>query len=100
MSETASSRAIRKALEDVGCIVIRVQAGTIFLPGRTMHLAAKGTPDMVVLDQRGRTTWLESKTPSNGLSPEQKRWHERARRMGHRVATVRNSTEAWEAVRS
>lgn len=105
MSETDLSRAITKALTQLGHVVVRVHSGKVrvAIPGRVMsthwmQLADKGTPDRVVLSPGGITTWLEVKTPKGRLSPEQVRWHERAKKMGHRVAVVRSVAEALAAV--
>lgn len=110
MSETDLSRAITKALTQLGHIVVRVHSGKVraVAPGAKwpqrakglhwLQLADKGTPDRVVLSPNGLTTWLEVKTPKGRLSPEQVRWHERAKKGGHRVAVVRSVTEALQAV--
>ena len=105
MSETALSKAINDTLESLGHVVIRVHSGTIrALPpggkGRPywMQLAIKGTPDRVVLSPNGLTTWLEVKTKTGRLSPDQKRWHERANKGGHRVVVVRSVADALAAV--
>lgn len=105
MSETDLSRAITKALTQLGHVVIRVQSGKVFVgnqyssSGHWVQLADKGTPDRVVLSHGGITTWLEVKTPKGRLSPEQVRWHERAKKGGHRVAVVRSVAEALQAVK-
>jgi hypothetical protein len=47
-----------------------------------------------------RFGWLEVKKGNGRLSPAQIAWHEKARRQGVRVATVRTVLEALETVAS
>lgn len=93
-SETALSHAIGFALDQLGIPNERVQSGMARgLKGGVMRLAGTGTPD--------RWTaygWLEVKTDEGELSDEQRRWHERARQHGVRVATVRSVPEAVKQV--
>lgn len=97
-SEAEISWAIKRALVSVGCMVVRVQAGH-FRAGGFVQGADPGTPDYCVLTPRAETIWLEIKAAKGELSDDQKRWHERARRMGHRVEVVRSVAEAVEVVR-
>jgi hypothetical protein len=92
--ETVRQRAIVKALEATGRMVLRIQSGSV--PGRRgwIHLAPKGTPDLLVIGWG----FLEVKVGDGKLSPEQVVMHERIRRAGVRVAVVRSAAEALRAV--
>lgn len=99
MSETDLSRDVQSALEGLGAIVVRVQSGVFKgAGGHIVRAARKGTPDLWVA-WRGSAGWLETKTPTGRLSPEQKTWHERAAKQGVRVAVVRSVEEAARAVK-
>lgn len=98
-SETALSKSITKALQALGCIVIRVQSGVLRFGGRVVRCAPKGTPDLVVLMKGGRTIWLEIKTASGKVSEEQQRTHGHWRSIGHTVAVVKSVAEAVKVVR-
>jgi hypothetical protein len=100
MSETKLSKAIREALVATGCWVERVQSGVVpAVKGKRVHYvhcASPGTPDLLLVAPiQG---WLEVKTPKGKLSDDQKRWHERAARIGVRVADVRSVRDALETV--
>ena len=90
MSETDLSRSIRAALVKAGFWVIRIQSGTAHR-GR-MKLAEAGTPDLY-LPGFGH---LEIKVPGAKPNAHQLEWHEKARRLGVRVATVDSIREALE----
>ena len=99
MKETDISRAIVKMLSSLGHLVVRVQSGKVQTSsGSWMQMAEKGCPDLICLSSGGVTTWLEVKTPIGSLNADQKAWHERAKRNGHRVAVVRSPAEALAAV--
>jgi hypothetical protein len=100
VSETDISRAIKKALVSLGCMVIRVQSGKVSKGPHWIHLAPTGTPDLCVMTPDAKTVWLESKTTTGTLSDEQKAWHAEALKRGHRVAVVRSVAEAVKAVRT
>ena len=93
-SETDLSRAITKALEVAGCLVIRIQSGTLRLPGRVVKCAPKGTPDLCVIVPGGAVLWLEIKTATGKVSAEQKQMHERLRGLGQHVHVARSVSEA------
>ena len=102
--EGALQHSIRLALEALGHIVIRVQSGKVQLgtgaQSRWVHLAMKGTPDLLVLGRDGKATWLEVKLPTGKVSPAQMAWHSWARTYGHRVAVVRSVSEALAAAKA
>lgn len=97
MTETELSRKITEALETIGCMVIRVQSGSLQMRGRRIRAAKAGTPDLCVLVPGGRTVWLEVKTDTGKLSDVQKRTHDRMRAMGHVVSVVRSVEFALSA---
>lgn len=100
MSETALSKAIQQTLEGMGCLVIRVQSGLLRLPGRVVRCAPKGTPDLCVLVDGGRTVWLEVKHGAGKASPEQLHMHSAMQEMGHEVAVVWSVKDAIDAISS
>ena len=95
VSETKISRAIQRALKQLGIWVIRVQAGTHRVRGGMLHCAEPGTPDLH-LPGLG---WLEVKTKAGEPSPFQLAWHDRAAQNHVRVAVVRSVSEAVSTVR-
>lgn len=96
MSETDVSREIAKALEQLGCKVIRLKAGQ---RGRRNIAIAKGTPDRVVLTPSGSTVWLEVKLPGEELRPDQRDWFAWAAKHGHCAVVATSIQEAVTRVR-
>ena len=90
ITETELSKRIAMALDVVGIWCIRIPAAQLRLGRRAIHVAEPGTPDLC-LPSLG---WLEVKTVAGRVSSEQQRWHDRARRLGVRVAVVRNVRDA------
>ena len=99
MSETKLSAAISAALTKLGYPVVRIHSGKARVRGGFLQLAAKGTPDRIVLLRAGRVLWLEVKTPTGILSSDQVDWHVRAAERGHVVRVVKSVSEAIQAVR-
>lgn len=99
MSETDLSRSIAKAVEQLGCIVVRVQSGKVPTRGGFMQLAERGTPDRLVLGAHGQSLWLEIKQPGKQLAPDQVAWEKKAARLGHVVVRVDSVSSAIAAVR-
>ena len=99
MSETDLYDPIKKTLEHLGHIVTRIHSGKVKVRGGWMQLADPGTPDHHVMSPNGVSTWLETKTPIGKLNEAQVAWHERAKKLGHRVMVVRSPEEALAAVR-
>ncbi len=93
--ETKISKEIRDALTDAGYWSIRINSGTVRVAGGFMHLAPKGTPDILVLNPYG---WLEIKTDKGVTSEAQIKFRERCAREGIRHAEVRSAAEAVELV--
>lgn len=85
-----------KALRASGCLVVRVQSGSLPMRGRRIRGAEPGTPDLCVLCPDGLTVWLEIKTEDGKLSLTQKQYHEKMRALGHCVRVVRSVKEALE----
>ena len=100
--ETGRSSAIQKALTLKGCKVIRIQSGMLpVMYGSTkhwIHLAQKGTPDLLVMRPPGVCTFLEVKDETGKLNPDQQKWHEWAISHGFRVCLVRTIDDAMRAV--
>jgi hypothetical protein len=98
MSEADTLRAIHSALTSLGYWVIRIHSGKVRVKRGFMQLAPVGTPDLLVLDAMG---FLEVKTADKASKPsaEQLAWHERAAKLGVRVAVVRSVGEAIAKVR-
>lgn len=86
-TETELQSEILDALRRIGAWAYRVNAGS----RGGVRMAPAGTPDICVIDPPG---WLEVKRPGEKLSPDQKVWHDKARRRGIRVATVTNKEQA------
>ena len=104
MGETQISKAIRDALKKAGYRCERVNAGMVKVAGGFMHLASKGTPDMLVMGVRKAicgcaiVCWLETKTAIGKLNEHQIAWHAWAKDAGINVDVVRSAEEALEAV--
>lgn len=56
----------------------------------------RGTPDIFVCLPEGKVAWLEMKTKSGSLSPEQKQFRDAVTALGHRWAMARTLDEAIE----
>jgi len=64
-------------------------------------VGGKGAPDLLCEVQRGSwwtAVWLEVKTADGRLRPEQRAWHEAARRAGRHVHVVRSVQDALDVV--
>lgn len=98
MSETELSKSIRSALEVSGWWVMRLGVNQK-RGARGSQSGEPGCPDLMLLGPWS-FGFLEVKTATGKLSPEQTAWHARALRSGLRVATVRSVREAmrvaWE----
>lgn len=93
--EAAIQCDIIRTLERFGVWLDRYQSGMLKVGGRWIRCGKKGAPDLIILDPPG---WLEVKRPGHELRPHQAEWHERARKAGHRVATVHSAKEALDVV--
>lgn len=98
-SETALKAAILAALARIGVVAWNSPAGQIRARRGYVHLAPRGTADIVGYMPDGRLVGLEVKLPNGRVSPEQEAWRERAARAGCVVAVVRSVAEAVDVVR-
>lgn len=96
MTETAIQKEIMDYLRARGCLVYRMNAGIIKLGRRTIHLAPAGTPDLLVLNRYGNTTWIEVKTPDGKLSRDQRAMQAELESRNQDVITVRSVEEVME----
>ena len=91
-------RRILDALEAVGAFTIRVQSGLVKVRGGWMHLARKGTPDiLVIMPPRARLLGLEVKTAKGTEREAQLQWAADVRALGGIVCTARTPDEAVRA---
>ena len=85
-TEAHIQREIVGALEACGALVIRMNAGR----GKGYQkLAPAGTPDLLVIG-RHHLYWVEVKTATGQLRPEQVVMHERLRSLGQTVIVARS----------
>lgn len=101
MSELELTSAILVALKRIGAWPMRVNSGRARRGGGVIQLAEIGTPDILLVGPGPVSgSWLEVKTTTGALRPEQVAWHERAARMGVRVAVVRSVEQAVRTVQA
>ena len=96
MSETSEiTRPLIDALNQTGGMALRMNSGTIRLPGRTIKLHDKGTADIMFFPRRiwtGTTTlapiWIETKDPKGstkkGRAEKQAAFRSKVEALGHR----------------
>jgi hypothetical protein len=101
MSELQLQSAILVALEQLGIWAMRVNSGMARRGGGMIHLAEVGTPDILLIGPGPVAgAWLEVKTATGKLRPEQLEWQQRATRHGVRFAVVRSVEQACRAVQA
>jgi Holliday junction resolvase len=84
-TESERQREIMRTLERHGFLVWRMNAGR----GRyNQRLAHAGTPDLMAVSPKGRTFWIEVKTPYGALRDAQKDMHEQLIQRGHSVVVA------------
>lgn len=89
--ETSIQTKCLEALERAGVWAIRVNSGLAKgLYGGIIHLAPKGTPDLLVLSPY---LWAEIKRPGKRPSDEQLVWHAKAEQLGVPVVVVSSPEE-------
>ena len=106
-TETKISKTIRDGLTALGIWNIRIQSGMLAIGKRFIHLAPKGTSDILIMDydktgsvdNPGKCGWLEVKTEDGELSPKQIEFQEIAIGHGLKVGTVRSLDEAKKTIR-
>ncbi len=107
-SETQISKSIRDALTALGIWNIRIQSGILKIGNRFVHLAPKGTPDILILDYdgtgsydgSGKAGFLEVKKDDGKLSPEQIKFQEKADSHNVKLGTVHSVQEAIDTIKS
>ena len=66
---------------------------------RQQQLCIPGTPDVLIVGDRGRVLWIETKTKSGRLNPAQRQMHDDLRALGHEVRVAVLWREGVEHVR-
>lgn len=100
-AETPLYQRIIDVLELAGLAWLeRVQSGNVRVRGGRMHLARKGTPDLLGYARDGRCVGLEVKAPNGKRRPGQKEWIERALARGVIAGFVESPAEAVNLVAS
>jgi hypothetical protein len=94
MSETSEiTRPLIDALNQTGGMALRMNCGTIRLPGRTIKLHDKGTADILFFPRHchvriaglpGTPVWIETKTGKNGQDADQRLFQLKVEALGHR----------------
>lgn len=104
MSEAELQREIFVALGALpGVVAWRNNVGVAAQGERSVAygVGGKGAPDLLVEVQRGAwwvAVWLEVKTETGRVRPEQRAWHDAARRAGRHVFVVRSVADALDVV--
>ena len=97
MSESYIQNQIRCELSKYG-IVIRMNTGNVQTQSGTyIRCGVKGMSDLLFVGQ-GYIAWIEVKTPTGKPSPEQIKFINRMRQLGHRAGIARSVEEALEIV--
>jgi hypothetical protein len=100
-SESAIQRAIVDLLRYQGLLVIRINSGMAraMRTESIVHLAPQGTPDLLVLFPEGKVLWIEVKTRTGRIRPDQVQMHDRLRSLGHDVVILRSADELVELMK-
>ena len=97
MLESVIQNKIRCELSKYG-IVIRMNTGNVQTQSGTyIRCGVKGVSDLLFLGQ-GYIAWIEVKTLTGKPSPEQIKFINRMRQLGHRAGIARSVEEALEIV--
>lgn len=97
MLESVIQNKIRCALSKYG-VVIRMNTGNVQTQSGTyIRCGVKGMSDLLFVGQ-GYIAWIEVKTPTGKPSPEQIKFINRMRQLGHRAGIARSVEEALEIV--
>ena len=73
MSETRNiTTPIIKALEQMGWLVFRMNSGKLRVRGGYVHMAKKGTADILCFGDDGIAVWIETKDPAGATAKEQR----------------------------
>lgn len=87
-----------RMLRQMGHKAFRMNSGRVRVKGGWMHLAEKGTADILCFPRVGPVTWIETKVGKNGMSEDQERFRDDVRAFGHRHLVARNLDEVREAL--
>ena len=68
MTESEIQKEVIKYLKDRDCLVFRMNSGYI---RKNVKLSPPGTPDLLVVTRSGKVVWLEIKTETSKLNPNQ-----------------------------
>lgn len=97
MLESVIQNQIRCALSKYG-VVIRMNTGNVQTQSGTyIRCGVKGMSDLLFVGQ-GYIAWIEVKTPTGKPSPEQIKFINRMRQLGHRAGIARSVEEALDIV--
>jgi len=88
MRESSLERKFRLAVEAIGG-----EAPKWVSPGN------RGVPDRVVILPRGRTVYVELKSPGKPLSPLQRKWKKKLEQLGHRHYKIDSVEDIEEFIR-
>lgn len=99
MTETDIQNAIRCELSKYG-VVVRMNTGFFqTFDGRVIKCGIKGMSDLLFIGQ-GYVAFIEVKTPTGRLRPEQKNFLARMKSMGHIAGVARSVDEAVKLIES
>ena len=96
--ETILQNQIRCELSKHGT-VIRMNSG-LFLTadGRPVKNGIPGIPDLLFLGKNGFSAWIEVKTETGALRPEQENFLRMLKKNGHRAGIARSVDEALQII--
>ena len=97
MLESVIQNKIRCELSKYG-VVIRMNTGNVRTENGTfVRCGVKGMSDLLFIGQ-GYIAWVEVKTPTGKPSPEQIKFINRMRELGHRAGIARSVEDALKIV--
>lgn len=97
ITESQIELQICDALTRRGFFVVKLKDQSAFRNGayrKGSSYQIRGVPDLVVFAPKGRTLWLEVKTPKGTQSDHQKAFERRILDLGHEYHLVRSVDEA------
>jgi hypothetical protein len=97
-SESDVQREIIKALEDCGWLVFRMNAGGRKAGRSYVHLAPKGTPDLLAVPYVGAPMWVEVKREGGELREDQIAMLADLRKRGQRVLVARSVDDVMDEI--
>jgi hypothetical protein len=97
MTETDIQNNIRIALSAHG-VCFRMQSGNFTTDrGMRVKIGVTGMSDLLFIGQ-GYIAWIEVKTPTGRIKPEQLNFISEMKKLGHRAGIVRSVNEALELI--